>query len=149
MLGAVIMGIGGAMYAFQTRAISPSTFTHFFATFLFWTMLIVGGTGNNKGAIVGAYVIWGFWQATLLLQSYDLPTVVQVRVPFVRDLALGLLIVVVLLLMPRGLLPEERRVSIWVERTVRRLGRSPPDAGPPGRGGYPRQRIGKEERPGR
>jgi len=42
--GAVIMGIGGAIYAYETRAISPETFTHFFGTFLVWTMLIVGGS---------------------------------------------------------------------------------------------------------
>jgi branched-chain amino acid transport system permease protein len=124
VLGAFIMGVGGAMYAFQTRAISPSTFTHFFATFLIWTMLIVGGPGNNRGALLGSYVVWGFWQSTLLIQSYDLPDVIQVRIPFIRDLALGLLIVCVLLLMPKGLLPEVRRVSIWAERSVKQMQRN-------------------------
>ncbi|MDO8614455.1 MAG: branched-chain amino acid ABC transporter permease [Dehalococcoidia bacterium] len=129
VLGAVIMGIGGAMFAFQSRAISPNTFTHFFATFLIWTMLIVGGSGNNRGAVLGAYVVWGFWQATQLIQTYDLPSVIALRISFIRDLTLGALIVIVLLLMPRGLLPEERRVSIWAERQVRRL-RRPPRDGP-------------------
>jgi ABC-type branched-subunit amino acid transport system permease subunit len=69
---------------------------------------------------VGAYVVFGFWQASLLIQSYDLPEVWAQRVPYIRDLLLGLAIIVVLLLMPRGLIPEERRVSIWVERAVRR-----------------------------
>ena len=73
VLGAVIMGVGGAMYAFQVRSISPDTFTNFFGTFLIWTMVIVGGSGNNNGVLVGAYVVFGFWQSTLLIQSYDLP----------------------------------------------------------------------------
>jgi branched-chain amino acid transport system permease protein len=93
-------------------------------------MLIVGGSGNNTGAIVGAYVVWGFWQSTLLIQSYDLPDVLQVRIPFIRDLTLGLLIVIVLLIVPRGLVPEQRRVSIWTERSMKRLARAgpaPPD----------------------
>jgi branched-chain amino acid transport system permease protein len=128
VLGAVIMGVGGAIYGFQSRAISPETFTHFFGTFLIWTMLIVGGSGNNAGAVVGAYVLWGFWQSTLLIQGYELPTALDSRIPFFRDLSLGILIIAVLLLMPRGLVPEERRVSIWAERHTRR---GPGDTGPP------------------
>ena len=120
VVGAMIMGIGGALYAYANGAVSPTTFTHFFGTFIFWAMLMAGGSGNNKGAILGAYVIWGFWTITLQLQGYDLPGVVSSRIFFIRDFLLGSLIVAVLLLRPQGLLPEERRVSIWVERFTRR-----------------------------
>ena len=129
VLGSVIMGVGGAMYAFQARSISPEAFTNFFGTFLIWTMVIVGGSGNNNGVLVGAYVVFGLWQSTLLIQSYDLPKVLDQRIPYFRDLLLGLAIVVVLLLMPRGLIPEGRRVSIWAERAVRRV--QPPAHAPP------------------
>jgi len=131
VVGAMIMGIGGAIYAYANAAISPDTFTHFFGTFIFWAMLMVGGSGNNKGAILGAYVVWGFWTITLQLQGYTsehpgplglaLPEVLQSRIFFIRDFMLGALIVVVLLLRPQGLLPEERRVSIWVERHAKRV----------------------------
>jgi branched-chain amino acid transport system permease protein len=140
VVGAMIMGIGGAIYAYANGAVSPDTFTHFFGTFIFWAMLMVGGSGNNKGAILGAYVVWGFWTITLQLQGYTsehpgplgfaLPDAVQSRIFFMRDFLLGTLIVVVLLLRPQGLVPEERRVSIWVERHAKRLrgSRSPPAA---------------------
>jgi branched-chain amino acid transport system permease protein len=140
VVGAMIMGIGGAIYAYANGAVSPDTFTHFFGTFIFWAMLMVGGSGNNKGAILGAYVVWGFWTITLQLQGYTsehpgplgfaLPDAVQSRIFFMRDFLLGTLIVVVLLLRPQGLVPEERRVSIWVERHAKRLrgSRSPPPA---------------------
>jgi branched-chain amino acid transport system permease protein len=131
VVGAMIMGIGGAIYAYANAAISPDTFTHFFGTFIFWAMLMVGGSGNNKGAILGAYVVWGFWTITLQLQGYTsehpgplglaLPEAVQSRIFFIRDFVLGALIVVVLLLRPQGLMPEERRVSIWVERHAKRV----------------------------
>ena len=137
IVGAMIMGIGGALYAYANGAISPDTFTHFFGTFIFWAMLMVGGSGNNKGAVLGAYVVWGFWTITLQLQGYTpehpgplgfaLPDAVQSRIFFIRDFVLGVLIVVVLLLRPQGLLPEERRVSIWVERHAK----GPPAARPP------------------
>ncbi len=120
VLGAMIMGVGGAMFAYANSSISPDTFTHFFGTFIFWAMLMVGGSGNNKGAILGAYVVWGLWTITLQIQGYDIPTALSSRIFFIRDFILGALIVIVLLLRPRGLLPEERRVSIWVERHTRR-----------------------------
>lgn len=128
VLGAVIMGMGGAMYGFQQSTLSPDTFTHFFGTFLIWAMLMVGGSGNNKGAIMGAYVVWGFWTIAQLLNSYDLPEAITTRIGYIRDLVIGGLIVIVLLARPQGLLPEERRVSIWVER---RLRKRPPSAQPP------------------
>jgi branched-chain amino acid transport system permease protein len=129
VLGAMIMGVGGAMYAYANSSISPDTFTHFFGTFIFWAMLMVGGSGNNKGAILGAYIVWGLWTITLQIQGYDIPTALSSRIFFIRDFLLGALIVIVLLLRPQGLLPEERRVSIWVERHTRRrrgLERAPP-----------------------
>jgi len=122
VLGAMTMGIGGAVFAYNRGAVSPDTFSHFFATFLFWVMLIVGGSGNNRGAILGAYIVWGFWTITTLLQTYDLPTAFETRIPFMRDLVIGALIVIVLLLRPQGLLPEQRRVSIWLDRQLRRGG---------------------------
>ena len=120
VLGAMIMGIGGALYAYAFSALSSDTFSHFFSTFLIWAMLIVGGSGNNKGVILGAYVVWGFWNITLLLQGYDMPGVIATRIPFIREFVVGVLILLVLLLRPQGLMPEVRRVSIWVERYTKR-----------------------------
>ena len=137
VFGAMIMGIGGSLYAYQLRAISPEGFSHFFGTFLFWVMLIVGGSGNSRGAVLGAYIVWGFWIISLQLQGYTperpgplgfaIPSVLQNRIFFIRDFLIGTLIVGVLLLRPQGLLPEERRVSIWVERRVRRRSKLEPE----------------------
>jgi branched-chain amino acid transport system permease protein len=118
VLGAAIMGAAGALFAFQQGAVSPDTFTHFFGTFIFWAMLIAGGSGNMVGAIVGVYVIWGLWSTTLQLQGFDLPTFVEGRIPHLRDTLVGVIIVVVLLVNPRGLVPERARVSRWLDRRV-------------------------------
>jgi branched-chain amino acid transport system permease protein len=118
VLGAAIMGAGGAFYAFQQGAVSPDAFTHFFGTFIFWAMLIAGGSGNMVGTIVGVYVIWGLWSTTLQLQGYDLPAFIAGRIPHLRDALVGLTIVAVLLLNPRGLIPEQARVSRWLDRRV-------------------------------
>ncbi len=131
VLGAIIMGMGGAVFAFGRGSVSPLTFDPFFATFLFWAMLIVGGSGNNWGAIAGAFVIWGVWTISLQLNGYDLPGVLQVRIFFIRDLIIGSTIVLFLLLRPQGLIPEQRRVSSWLDRRLRTPStdaRPPPEA---------------------
>lgn len=134
VLGAVIMGIGGSVFAYARGSIGPDSFTHFFATFLFWAMLIVGGSGNNWGAVAGAFFVWGIWNISLQLNGYDMPGVLQTRVFYIRDFLIGAMLVMILLLRPQGLIPEERRVSIWVDRRMRRLQRKQPpptaEAGP-------------------
>ncbi|MGE3798190.1 MAG: hypothetical protein AB7G88_10125, partial [Thermomicrobiales bacterium] len=107
--------------AMQQGAVSPDTFTHFFATFIFWAMLMIGGSGNTLGAIVGTFVFWSFWSITLQLQGYDLPDIIQTRIFYVRDFLVGAIIVVVLLVSPLGLLPERARVSRWLDARVARL----------------------------
>ncbi len=122
VLGAMIMGVGGAMYAYNIRAIAPDTFEPFFGTFIIWAMLIVGGAGNNRGAILGALVVWGIWSGTGQL-TQRMPDFLEVRVFYFRLMFIGMLIVGVLLLRPNGILGEERRVSIFVEREARREAR--------------------------
>jgi len=119
VVGAMIMGVGGAAYAYYSRTVSPDAFTHFFGTFLIWAMLIVGGSGNNKGAILGAYMVWGFYSVTGLIRAYFADwglEFLELRMYYIRDFVVGALIVTVLLFRPAGLLPEERRVSLFIGR---------------------------------
>lgn len=122
VLGAMIMGVGGAMYALHIRAIAPETFEPFFGTFIIWAMLIVGGSGNNKGAVLGALVVWGIWSGTGQLAP-RMPEFLEERVFYFRLLFIGVLIVGVLLLRPAGILGEERRVSIFLEREAKKEAR--------------------------
>jgi len=116
MLGAFIMGVGGALYAHYVRAITPDTFVPMFATFLIWVMLIVGGSGNNKGAILGALVVWLIWDRTGALVSNSQDP----RIFYVRNLLIGVLIVGVILLRPKGILGEEKRVSVYAGKEKER-----------------------------
>ena len=104
MLGAAIMGIGGALYAHNIRFLDPTTFDPLIATFVIWAMLMVGGSGNNKGAVLGAFVVWGIWTGTQFLPGF-------LSDPNFRFFMIGFLIVAVILLRPGGILGEERRVS--------------------------------------
>jgi len=110
VLGAVIMGIGGALYAHYMISISYGDFIPLYGTFLIWVMLMLGGSGNNRGAILGAFVIWGVWVGTTFLTGY-LPYMLKARAPYFRFLLIGILLEVIILLRPQGILGEVRKVS--------------------------------------
>ena len=118
VLGGMIMGLAGAIFAHRVGTIAPNAFSNLFGTFLVWAMLMVGGSGNNRGAVLGALVVGFFWFGTPLIQE-DLPDFLGTRVFQIRQLVIGLLIVIFLLLRPQGLLPEERRVSRYVQDFLR------------------------------
>ena len=105
VLGAVIMGIGGALYAHHVRFVAPLTFDPLLATFVIWAMLMVGGSGNNLGAVLGAFIVWGIWTGTQFLAG-------PLSDPNVRFFMIGVLIVAVILLRPAGILGERRRMSL-------------------------------------
>jgi branched-chain amino acid transport system permease protein len=115
VLGAAIMGLGGALYAHYVRAISPDAFTPLFGTFLVWVMLMLGGSGNNKGAILGAFLVWAIWTGSTFVTDQTLPPFLAARAPYLRFLLIGLVMEAIILLRPRGILGEERRISKLLE----------------------------------
>lgn len=105
VLGSMAMGLAGALYAHFVTFISPEAFIPEFATFLVWVMLIAGGSGNNRGALLGALVIWAVWSGTEFITS-QLPPEWITRAGALRVLFIGILLQVILILRPQGLLPE-------------------------------------------
>ncbi len=120
IVGAMIMGGAGALWAHFIKFIDPQIFDPVSRTFLVWVMLIVGGTGNNKGAIIGAFVMWAVWSSTNFLNSVlpptlntpfgDIDVAVQLFGPL-RIMAIVVVLELILLYRPRGLLGEERHTS--------------------------------------
>jgi len=110
-LGAFIMGVGGALYAHFSAAIQPSAFEPLFGTFIIWAMVTLGGTGNNKGAIAGAFVVWALWSWSTFIILKIVPPAFQTRAPYIRYLLIGFLLIFILLKKPKGLISEERQVS--------------------------------------
>ncbi|HLS68152.1 MAG TPA: branched-chain amino acid ABC transporter permease [Kiloniellales bacterium] len=106
VLGAVVMGLAGALYAHFVRFISPEAFNPLFATFLVWVMLIAGGSGNNRGALLGAFAIWAVWSVTEIMVT-RLPEDLVTRAGALRVLLIGVLLQVILLVRPQGILPEK------------------------------------------
>jgi branched-chain amino acid transport system permease protein len=105
VLGAMLMGLGGSFYAHYVKFISPDTFNPLMGTFLVWVMLMAGGSGNNRGAIIGAAVIWGLWSLSDVLMA-KLPAPLDTRSSYLRVMLIGLVLQGLLLKRPQGLIPE-------------------------------------------
>jgi len=122
IVGSVLMGLGGAVLVTSVRIFDPSGFLPLNHTFLVWVMVILGGSGNNLGAIFGAVFVYLIWTvsepATLILfevlQTYgklwfdwDAPADLTSRALQMRVFIIGLTITLVLRYAPQGLLPEK------------------------------------------
>ncbi len=120
VLGSAVVGIAGAMLVTLNGQFTPASYTPFRYTFLIWVMVIVGGSGNNGGAILGGFLIWflwvqaeagGPWLMTLLTSGLQEDTPLRQHLlnvaPHMRQLVMGCILLMVLRLSPRGLLPEQ------------------------------------------
>jgi len=99
VIGAMLMGLGGALYAHFVGFIAPEDFLPIL-TFQPWAMLIVGGAGNNRGVIAGAFLVWAFWTVSGGLLRAWIPQAEQARAAALQVVLIGILIVAMLVLRP-------------------------------------------------
>jgi branched-chain amino acid transport system permease protein len=109
-IGGAIMGLAGAAQAHFIGFIAPDNYVPML-TFQVWAMLIVGGSGNNRGAILGAVLVWGIWAGSAGAIAALFPAGQQARAASLQIVMIGVALCAVLLLRPRGLIGEERVVS--------------------------------------
>jgi branched-chain amino acid transport system permease protein len=123
VFGSVLMGIGGAMLVSFTQIFDPSSYQPINHTFLIWVMIIVGGAGNNWGAVFGAVLIWLVWVVSEPLAKVIFENVsywstnfgwgaipeIESRSAQMRVFVLGLVITIALRYAPKGLIPEAVR----------------------------------------
>ena len=76
-------------------------------TFQVWAMLIVGGAGNNRGAVLGAFLIWAAWTASGFVLAAFAPQSMQLYTGPIQFILIGSVIVGMLLWRPQGILPEK------------------------------------------
>jgi branched-chain amino acid transport system permease protein len=109
-IGGAIMGLAGAVQGHFIGFIAPDDYQPIL-TFQVWAMLIVGGSGNNRGAIAGAVLVWGIWAASAAIVAAVFPPAEQARAATLQIVLIGLGLCAILLLRPRGILGELRVVS--------------------------------------
>ncbi len=119
VIGSAIVGIAGAMLVTLDGQFNPSVYHPLRFTFLIWVMVIVGGSGNNFGAILGGFIVWFFWIeaetiGNMLVYILTLPLAEGSAIknhfintaPQLRLLIMGLVLLLFLRFSPRGLIPE-------------------------------------------
>ena len=119
ILGSAICGIAGAMMTTLDGQLTPGTYQPLRFTFLVWVMVIVGGSGNNFGAVLGGFLIWflwvqvepiGLWLMSSLTSGMTdgaLKTHLMDSAAHMRLFTMGLILLLVLRFSPRGLIPEK------------------------------------------
>ena len=106
VLGCSLMGLGGALTAHYFKFIGPEATEPVMATFLIWVMLIIGGSGNNLGAVIGAFLVWSIWSGMEIFTA-QLPTDWAVKATFLRIFLVGLALQFILQKFPFGIFPEK------------------------------------------
>ena len=109
-LGGALMGLGGAVQAHAIGFIAPDNYLPAL-TFQVWTMLILGGAGNNAGVVLGALVVWGIWSASGAAIGVFVPADLQGRAAALQLVAIGVTLAAMLVVRPRGLLGERAVMS--------------------------------------
>ena len=106
----MIMGASGALFVSWFRVAEATTSFVPADTFLIWIMLIIGGSGNNKGAILGAFLVWGLFALTILFTA-SLPDFLRANFTFIRLAAVGAILILLMIFRPQGILGEEKVIS--------------------------------------
>ena len=112
-LGSAIMGLAGAIQAHFIGFIAPENYLSAI-TFQVWAMLIIGGSGNNRGALLGAIMVWGLWSFTGAALSGVVPSDYQARAAALQIVFIGVVLAAVLVIRPRGLIGETKNVSRYL-----------------------------------
>ena len=119
ILGSALCGVAGAILTSMDGILNPGTYQPLRFTFLIWVMVIVGGSGNNWGAVLGAMLIGWLWLIVEALgpQIMGFVTMGMAEGPLkahlvdsaqhMRLLSLGVILLLVLRFSPRGLIPEK------------------------------------------
>jgi branched-chain amino acid transport system permease protein len=120
ILGSAVCGIAGAMLVTLDGQLTPTNYHPLRFTFIIWVMVILGGAGNNLGAILGGFIIWFFWVEVeyiglflmdILTSGFSDDNAFRIHMlssaAYMRYLTLGLILVLVLRFNPKGLIPEK------------------------------------------
>ena len=122
VLGSAVIGIAGAMLTTLDGQFTPVSYQPMRFTFLIWVMVIVGGSGNNWGAVLGGFVIWYVWVEAEPVGLWLMEAATSPLAPdnpvrshllgsaaHMRHVVMGLVLLLVMRFAPHGLIPEERR----------------------------------------
>ena len=119
VIGSAVCGIAGAMLTSLDGLLTPASYQPLRFTFLIWVMVIVGGSGNNWGAVLGGFIVWflwieveplGLWIMEWVTSSLEdgshLKNHLLDSAAHMRLITMGTILLLVLRFNPQGLIPE-------------------------------------------
>ena len=122
VIGSAVVGIAGALMVTYDGIFVPTAYQPLRFTFLIWVMVIVGGSGNNLGSVLGAFIIWfiwiqsgpiGLWIVEMVANfAQDGNIIVEFledRVHYLRLVFMGIILLSIMRFSPSGILPEKNK----------------------------------------
>jgi branched-chain amino acid transport system permease protein len=119
VLGCATCGIAGAMLTTLDGQLTPTSYSPLRFTFLIWVMVILGGSGNNWGAVLGGFVIWFLWVEAEPLGNWVMRIITMplaadssltkhliAGAAYTRLILMGAILLLVMRFAPKGLIPE-------------------------------------------
>jgi branched-chain amino acid transport system permease protein len=104
-LGAGVSGLAGVLFAHYLAYVEPNMFLPQESLYV-WLALILGGSGNNRGALLGSLVLLGLLEGSRFAKDV-VPFLTGVRLAAAQQIVVGLVLVVMMIQRPEGLLPEK------------------------------------------
>ncbi|MCL7397313.1 MAG: branched-chain amino acid ABC transporter permease [Thaumarchaeota archaeon] len=111
IVGGALAAIGGALWAFYAGHFKAVTYTRLTWTFWPWAYMMLGGTGNNLGMLIG---VFAFSVIRTLIYAYktELTAFIPISPQWFEYILVGLAIIVLVLFRPQGLLPEKPALTL-------------------------------------
>jgi branched-chain amino acid transport system permease protein len=122
VIGSAIVGVAGALLVTYDGIFIPTAYQPLRFTFLIWVMVIVGGSGNNLGSVLGAFIMWfiwiqsgpiGLWVVEMLgnyIQEGNTSLeFIEDRVHYLRLIFMGSIMLLIMRFSPGGILPEKNK----------------------------------------
>ena len=122
VIGSAIVGIAGALLVTYDGIFIPTAYQPLRFTFLIWVMVIVGGSGNNLGSVLGAFIMWfiwiqsgpiGLWVVEMLgnyvQEGNTSLEFIEDRVHYLRLIFMGSIMLLIMRFSPGGILPEKNK----------------------------------------
>ena len=108
-IGGALMGLAGWFFVMALPYLEPTGDFAPAVTFSIWVMVIVGGAGNLKGSIAGAFLVYGLEWSSVQLKDLA-PDALSPSIPYIRLMIVGALLIVLIIYRPEGILREKKRV---------------------------------------
>jgi neutral amino acid transport system permease protein len=110
MLGGIIAGIAGAFYAWQLTSIYPSPSFEPLITFYAWIIIVLGGSGNNAGTLLGSVIFWTYYEGTRFLGYLNI--IDDAQLGALRVMIIGLILMLMMIWRPQGILGKKEELSL-------------------------------------